>query len=108
MRPPSQRPARKDSHAASKIGFGNGYCCENGEWRGEECSSSPKLSSSFARPGSTHFPRQMGYGPFIWPVTIFETGSLICGVAQNVNQLIVGRPLAGWEQLVVCVCCSFS
>ncbi|KAJ3912102.1 ABC transporter [Lentinula edodes] len=28
-------------------------------------------------------------------VTIFETGSLICGVSQNVDQLIVGRTISG-------------
>ncbi|KAJ3740123.1 ABC transporter [Lentinula detonsa] len=28
-------------------------------------------------------------------VTIFETGSLICGVSQNVGQLIVGRTISG-------------
>ncbi|KAJ3850785.1 ABC transporter [Lentinula lateritia] len=28
-------------------------------------------------------------------VTIFETGSLICGVSQNVDQLIVGRTVSG-------------
>jgi EmrB/QacA subfamily drug resistance transporter len=31
----------------------------------------------------------------IFTVTIFETGSLICGVSQNVNQLIVGRTVSG-------------
>ena len=35
----------------------------------------------------------------VWSVTIFETGSLICGVAQNVNQLIVGRTIRALEQL---------
>jgi len=28
-------------------------------------------------------------------ITFFETGSLICGVAQNANQLIVGRTVSG-------------
>ncbi|KAF9075506.1 ABC transporter [Rhodocollybia butyracea] len=28
-------------------------------------------------------------------ILIFETGSLVCGVAQNVNQLIVGRTVSG-------------
>ncbi|KIM82572.1 hypothetical protein PILCRDRAFT_820439 [Piloderma croceum F 1598] len=31
----------------------------------------------------------------VWSVTIFEAGSLICGVAQNVDQLIVGRTISG-------------
>ncbi|KAJ6577049.1 ABC transporter, partial [Mycena vulgaris] len=28
-------------------------------------------------------------------ITIFETGSLVCGVSQNVNQLIAGRTVSG-------------
>jgi MFS family permease len=35
-------------------------------------------------------------------VTIFETGSLICGVSQNVNQLIVGRTVSGMGAAGMC------
>lgn len=40
-------------------------------------------------------------------VIIFETGSLICGVAQNVNQLIVGRTVSGIGAAGMCEssCC---
>ena len=32
---------------------------------------------------------------FLWSVAHFELGSLVCGVAQNVNTLIFGRAWAG-------------
>jgi len=42
----------------------------------------------------------------VWSVTIFETGSLICGVAQNVNQLVVGRTVSSIGAAGMCT--SFS
>ena len=35
-------------------------------------------------------------------VSIFELGSLICGVAQTVNQLIVGRTVSGMGAAGMC------
>jgi MFS family permease len=38
----------------------------------------------------------------VWYVTIFETGSLVCAVAQNVNQLIVGRTISRMGAAGIC------
>jgi predicted MFS family arabinose efflux permease len=42
-------------------------------------------------------------------IAFFETGSLICGVAQNARQLIVGRTVSGMGAAGMCAYyCFFS
>lgn len=37
-------------------------------------------------------------------IAIFEAGSLVCGVSQNVGQLIAGRTVSGLGAAGICAC----
>jgi MFS family permease len=37
-------------------------------------------------------------------ISIFEIGSLVCGLAQNVDQLIAGRVVSGVGAAGMCAC----
>ncbi|KAJ6600864.1 hypothetical protein B0H10DRAFT_691503 [Mycena sp. CBHHK59/15] len=54
--------------------------------------SGPDGVSFILWPGSADFPCQV---VLVFAITVFEIGSLVCGVAQNVGQLIAGRTVSG-------------